>query len=193
MSISATLVALFDVVILLVVARRARDVLFVLALAREPSASLGRRSAAAITALGETGGSAAAAELARAIVGAEPDDRAIIVEDALAGLRERVVSRLLWLRVMAPAATGLGLVGAAVQASWAQHPPGLLALDPDRVLGVAATEGATCLALGIAGSTTALGALFFLRSRAREILVGAERVAQLGRTLPRGAWTGSAR
>jgi hypothetical protein len=68
-----------------------------------------------------------------------------------------------------------------------------LALDPDRVLGAAASAGATCLALGIAGSSTALGALFFLRPRAFEILRTVDRFAQMGRGLDVDAWTGPER
>lgn len=131
--------------------------------------------------------------MARAISAAEPDERVVAADEVLASVRARVVDRLLWLRVMAPAASGLGLAGAAVQAAWARQPPGLLALDPDRVLGMAASDGALCLALGIAGSTSALGALFFLRGRAKDILVAADRVAQIARTLPADAWTRSGR
>lgn len=155
--------------------------------------SVVRNGARGIEALAEAGESSAAAEVARALVGAEPDERAIAVEEALASLRERSVGRLMWLRVMAPAASGLGLAGAAVQAGWARHPDGLLALDPDRVLATAASAGATCVALGIAGSSAALGALFFLRRRALEALANADRVGQRGRDLPASAWTVSTR
>ncbi len=139
-----------------------------------------------LAAVGET---SAIAEIARAAVSAEPDDRFIAIEDTHALVRERATRRLLWLRVMAPAASALGLVGAAVQAGWARNPPGLLALDPDRVLGMAMSAGATCLALGIAGSTSALGGLFFLRRRALRLLEDADRVADRCRMAPADAWT----
>lgn len=162
--------------------------LFVLPLDRAATLAIARSGRAGLEVV-SADGDTAAADVARAIVEAEPDERAIAAEDVLAALRNRVVGRLLWLRVMAPAASGLGLAGAAVQAGWARHPPGLLALDPERVFGMAATTAAICLALGIAGSTTALGALFFLRRRAQEILVGAERIAHVTRSLPADAWT----
>jgi hypothetical protein len=189
MSVSALLVATFDVVIWIVVALRAHEVLFVWPLDRNAVQVALRAGVAGIVRLGEEGETSAVAMLARAMSTAEPGEHAIAIEDALALLREQLTQRLLWLRVMAPAASGLGLAGAAAQASWARNPPGLLALDPDRVLGMAVSDGATCLALGIAGSTTALGALFFLRRRALTILEDAHRLAERGRSIPAEAWT----
>lgn len=161
----------------------------------EPSVhrALLRRGPPALAALDEVAPESALAAVSRAAAEADPSERAIAAEEAVVLLRERLVGRLLWLRVMAPAASGLGLAGAAVQAGWARHPPGLLALDPDRVLGMAMSAGATSLALGIAGSTTALGALFFLRRRASTLVAEAQRVARHVRDLPPDAWTPAAR
>jgi hypothetical protein len=163
--------------------------LFVLPTERAVASAIAKGGPRAIEAVASLDDAGAIGEAARAIADAEPAERAITADDAVDRLRERVVARLLWLRVMAPAASGLGLAGAAVQASWAQSPPGILALDPDRVLGIAASAGATCLALGIAGSTTALGALFFLRRRAGEVLAATERVADVAHRAPADAWT----
>ena len=60
-------------------------------------------------------------------------------------------------------------------------------------MGLAASDGALCLALGIAGSTTALGGLFFLRKRALVVVADAERLAQHARALEVDAWTPAAR
>lgn len=194
MSLSPSIVLAFDVWIVLVLARRARDLLFVWPLERRVATLVAERGVGALSILAEQG-RAAWAVLARAVVAVEGDeagDRIVALEDALGDLRERVVGRLLWLRVMAPAASALGLAGAAAQAAWARQPPGLLALDPDRVLGMAASDGALCLALGIAGSTTALAGLFFLRSRALELLAGADRIAESVRLTPDASWTTTA-
>ena len=164
---------------------RARDVLVVLPLDRSVAQAVARRGKVGLSTLATKGGSSAMARVARAAIDADPEERVPAIEDTLATVREEVVGRLLWLRVLAPAASALGLAGTAVQASWAHDPPGLLALDPDRVFGIAASAGAICLALGFAGSTTALGALFFLRRRALDLLGGVDRVAEVARD----AWT----
>lgn len=192
MSVAPSIVLAFDVWIVLVLARRARDVLFRWPLERGVAARVAERGPSALAVLASEGGEAAWARLARAVGSAdgdEPGDRLVALEDALGDLRDEIVGRLLWLRVMAPAASALGLAGAAAQAAWAREPPGLLALDPDRVLGMAASDGALCLALGIAGSTTALAGLYFLRPRALELLAGADRLAEMARAAPDAAWT----
>lgn len=191
MSLSPTIVLAFDVWIVLVLARRAREILLAWPLDRRVATLVAERGASALRVLAAER-DPAWSQLARAVLavdGEEPGDRIVAVEDALGELREQVVGRLMWLRVMAPAASALGLAGAAAQAAWSRNPPGLLALDPDRVLGMAASDGALCLALGIAGSTTALAGLFFLRSRALELLAGADRIAEMVRLTPDASWT----
>jgi hypothetical protein len=172
-------------VIVIVAIVRARDVLLVLPLDPSLARAVAKTPRGGLSCLAERAAETAMGQIAWIVANAEPDDRLVAIEDARDRLRDRLVGRLMWLRVLAPSATALGLAGTAYQASWAQHPPGLLALDPARAMGMAASDGALCLALGFAGSTSALAALFFLRGRALTILAAADRVADVARD----AWT----
>lgn len=136
----------------------------------------------------------AIAGLARAIRDLAPDeDRSAAVREAVDDLRARVANRLSLLRILGPAASFVGLAGAAAQMSWLQADHGVLDLDPDRVLRMAVQAGSVCMALGIAGSTTAIGALFFFRPRARAIREAVDRFAdQLTAAAP-PSWTAARR
>lgn len=146
------------------------------------------RSPARLARLAEDRGAIAA--LARAVTELAPgDDRSAAVREAVEGVRARITNRLAALRVMGPTASFVGLAGAAAQMSWLRWDHGVLDLDPSRVLGIAVQAGALCMALGIAGSTTAIGAFFFFRPRARSIQKAVDRFGdQLVGATP-ASWT----
>lgn len=175
-----------DLAILALVAERARAILFVLpadgtAVARALREGRAEDVLVQLVLSGET----AVERVLSAVRTAPADDRPVALEEAVADARKAVLGRLTVLRVLGPAASACGLAGAAVQAAWLREPHGLLDLDPDRLLGMAMSAGAICLTLGVAGSTAALSAVFFLRRRAVAILSGVDRVAG---TL-RASWT----
>ncbi len=186
MSVAPSIVLAFDVWIVLVLARRARDVLFRWPLERGVAARVAERGPSALAVLASEGGEAAWARLARAVGSAdgdEPGDRLVALEDALGDLRDEIVGR---------GVGGHGLAsprprprGAAAQAARAREPP-LLALDPDRVLD-GSFRRVFCPRLD--RGVDALAGLYFLRPRALELLAGADRLAEMARAAPDAAWT----
>jgi hypothetical protein len=175
--ISALCAALVDLIILAMVVRCAHAILWQLPTDHLRVARVVGHVPERIARLGAE--DSALGRLARAASSLEPgDDLAVALREVSDELRSFVGDRLAWLRLLGPAASCIGLAGAAAQMSWMRADHGVLDLDPDRVLAMAVESGSLCMALGIAGSTTVIGALLFLRPRARALHDGMTRFAE---------------
>ncbi len=177
LSVSAVIALLVDVAVLALIAECARLLLFVLPsdhvrVARAVGKTSLRiaRLAAEPIALGRA---------ARALRDLEPgDDVTSAVREEIEDVWSGITRRLGLLRLLGPVASCAGLAGAAAQMSWMQQSHGVLDLDPDRVLLMAVEAGSTCMALGIAGSTTAISSLFLFRPRARALREALDRFGE---------------
>jgi hypothetical protein len=106
-----------------------------------------------------------------------PDrDREIVREEALADAKEAIQARLQAVRVAATLSSFLGFVGAAIELAWVHSGDhGLLGLDPTRVAALGTSRAAISIALGVAGSSFALGAWMALRKQATRLVGECER------------------
>jgi hypothetical protein len=115
---------------------------------------------------------------------AERGDREVALEEALVDAKHAIVDRLAWIRVAGTLSTFLGFVGAAYELGWVytgDH--GLLGLDPARVAAIGMGHAMMSIALGIGGSSFALGSWAALRPRARTLVAECERVVDRLRAL----------
>ena len=112
-----------------------------------------------------------AARVADAWLGALSREGEVEARDVEAQARAAITARLGYLRVGATLSSFLGLVGAANAIFWIHGiDHGLLDLDPTRVTAQGTREAALCIALGIGGSSFALGAVVVLSRSARRSL-----------------------
>lgn len=110
--------------------------------------------------------------------GADAEDRDVAIEEALVDARREATARIGLLRIGATLSSTLGLIGAALEARWAQvGEHGLWALEAGRVEAIAMERSALCIALGIAGSSLALGAFVQLRAASVALLRDVRRAA----------------
>lgn len=113
-----------------------------------------------------------------------PDVAAVDValEEALLDVRAVIERGMGALRIGASLSTFLGFAGAAIEMSWiytGDH--GLLGLDPRRVAALGMNGAALSIALGIGGSSFALGSWMALRAQATRLVRECERVVDRAR------------
>ncbi|AKF06444.1 hypothetical protein [Sandaracinus amylolyticus] len=114
------------------------------------------------------------------------DARSIDVEleESLADARAAITSRLQAIRIGATLSTFLGFVGAAIALSWVHSGDhGLLALDPRRVSAIGLSHAALSIALGVGGSSFALGSWMTLRAHARRLIDECDRAVDRARAV----------
>ncbi len=100
------------------------------------------------------------------------------LEESLVDARQSIERGLGALRIGANVSTFLGFVGVAIELSWiyaGDH--GLLALDPRRIAALGMNGAALSIALGVGGSSFALGSWMALRAQATRLVRECERVA----------------
>jgi hypothetical protein len=139
-------------------------------------------------ALRAAAGDAQRASVARAIAGtfvgraiAPLDDPDAVLdvdlEESLLDTRTEITRNLQAIRVGATLCTFLGFVGAAIELTWihaGDH--GLMGLDPSRVTAAGMNGAALSIALGVGGSSFALGSWMTLRAHAKRLAEECERV-----------------
>lgn len=119
------------------------------------------------------------------ITGSEPATRDVDLEEALVDAKAAIVARLQVIRVGGTLSTFLGFVGAAIAFGWVQSGDhGLLALDPRRVSAIGMNGAALSIALGVGGSSFALGSWITLRAHARRLIGECDRAVERARALP---------
>lgn len=99
------------------------------------------------------------------------DERDVELEEALLDAERAVIARLQWIRIGASISTLFGFIGAAIPLGslhYGEH--GLAALDPHRLERAAMAEAAISIALGVGGSSFALGSWLTLRGLARTLI-----------------------
>jgi hypothetical protein len=104
------------------------------------------------------------------------------LEESLLEARAEIARGLQAIRVGATLSTFLGFVGAAIELTWihaGDH--GLLALDPSRVTAMGMNGAALSIALGVGGSSFALGSWMTLRGQGRRLAGECERVVDRAR------------
>lgn len=168
------------------VAERVRALCFVGPVDVEPvlralgDAKLADRRGAVVAAIGQTFVGA----VLRPMTSSEPAMREVELEEALADAKSAVVARLQAIRVGGTLSTFLGFVGAAIAFGWVQSGDhGLLALDPRRVTAMGMNGAALSIALGVGGSSFALGSWVTLRGHARRLIGECERAVERARAL----------
>lgn len=100
----------------------------------------------------------------------------VALEESLLEARSEIVRGLAALRIGGTLSTFLGFLGAAIALTWihaGDH--GLLGLDPSRVTAVGTNGAALSIALGVGGSSFAIGAWMTLRGQARRLTSECER------------------
>ncbi|MGE0792352.1 MAG: hypothetical protein AB7S26_42150 [Sandaracinaceae bacterium] len=109
---------------------------------------------------------------------AHPQDEVDVdVEERLMDVEELATRGMRSLRASATIASGLGFIGAAIQIWWiwsGEH--GLAALEAGRVESVGIARAVLSIALGLAGSSLALGSWTVLRNAARDRISECRRV-----------------
>ncbi|MDQ3037067.1 MAG: hypothetical protein M3Y87_32030 [Myxococcota bacterium] len=98
------------------------------------------------------------------------------VEESLLDARGEIARGLQAIRIGATVSTFLGFVGAAIELTWihaGDH--GLLGLDPSRVTAMGMNAAALSIALGVGGSSFALGSWMTLRAQAKRLVGECER------------------
>lgn len=124
-------------------------------------------------------GSIAGTFVGKAIAPLADPDAALDVdlEESLVDARSEITRNLQAIRVGATLCTFLGFVGAAIELTWihaGDH--GLLGLDPSRVTAAGMNGAALSIALGVGGSSFALGSWMALRGQAKRLAGECERV-----------------
>jgi hypothetical protein len=109
------------------------------------------------------------------------------LEESLIEARQAIERGLGALRIGANMSTFFGFVGVAIELSWiyaGDH--GLLALDPRRVAAIGMNGAALSIAIGVGGSSFALGSWMALRAQATRLVHECERVVDRARGQLRG-------
>ena len=139
------------------------------------------RRGAVLAAIGRTFVGAVLAPL----TSSEAATRDVDLEETLADARAAIVARLQAIRIGGTFSTFLGFVGAAIAFGWVQSGDhGLLALDPRRVSAIGMNGAALSIALGVGGSSFALGSWATLRGHARRLIGECDRPVEPARALP---------
>jgi biopolymer transport protein ExbB/TolQ len=109
-----------------------------------------------------------------------PGEVDVNLEEGLALARQEATRGLSLLRVAATGSSFLGLVGAAVEIGWigyGEH--GLLGLDPTRLASIGLQNAMMSMALGVGGSSFALGCWHVLRGHARGLVHDCEKAVEI--------------